>query len=826
MRSRIHGRAAYACARALCAVLALFVCLPGPVARAVGSDGTLRVMLARLGAPSEITLRADCDYYLAEDPSMRIPSGTEATFAADADRLTLSVGDRSVPVGSSIRLMRDGTGSSGLTFISPALSNRFCGDLYLAASGGAIGAMLQIGVEDYLYGVVGYEIPPSSAPEALKAQAIVARTCALRQSSARGGLACDLVDSGDILSFRGYNSASEYDDAMRAVDETRGQVLYYGDSLAVCHFCESNGGQTESSANALGESLPYSVVMDDPYDLDGGGATRTATLLRDASNLEPALLSALADGLAPQLQAQGCSGDPADFVIASIQDIQPASPIHEEPSRLYRALDFKLSVVARTPSGETRAVEATVRVPTYGGVEDWYGLSINDADNETVWVGHTNREFTITFRRLGNGVGMSQRGAAAMAKKGLSCETILDYYYPGTTLRTLDSEGDAQGISSAPASFSEAQPIATGRLSQRARLYEQADTSSTALTTLPAGATVSIYAVQGEWAAVGSGDLQGFIHAGTLTSFALVGVTATQVRDETFARISNGPVQILQLPVGTALALETLPDGAAMRLNAYTDEWALVTSASGVEGYIPRTALTLQTDVDSDSDGIIVAQDDLYGLLTKDAGLYVNADDSIDPMRTLEEGSYVQVLAYNSAWAYVRTADRETGYIKLNCLSAVQQATPEPGDDGVTVVSGKQYRYVCVDALPLYESYSMDSAVLATLARGDRVRLGAYNDQWACVRIEGITGFVPLSGLSDALPEARQDEVTVVEGELYAVVAVNDAPLYPSHSDGDAPLALLNLGERVQLGAYNDQWACVRVDGMTGFMRLETLMRE
>ena len=834
MEARLQRKAVYACVRAICAALALFASFFLSVGAQAEADGMLRVKLARLGAPSEITLRADCDYHMADEPSLRIASGTDATLSAEGDHLVLAVEGRSLALGNSVRLMRDGSGTQGLTFVSPALSNRFCGDLYLAASGGVITGVLRIYVEDYLYGAVGCEMAPSSGLEALKAQAIVARNCALRQKSARGGSGYDLSDSGEALSFRGYNAAAEYADAIRAVDETRGQVLCFDDCPAICYFCDSNGGQTESSANAFGESLPYSVVMDDPYDFAGAGVKKTASLRRDATDLAPRLRETLFKGVAEQLSKQGLGVDPSDIAITAIEDIACASPRFAEPSRLYRALDFMLSVSVRNGSGETSEARMTVRVPTYGGVEDWYDLDINDADNETVWVSHTDRAFEIAFRRSGDGVGMSRRGAQAMAKKGLSCETILDYYYPGTQIRTVELRDSAQDAASS--GIGSAQPIASARLSQKSRLYESPDNASPSLNTLPAGATVEVYAVRGEWAAVGSGDLYGYTHAEALTSFALVGVTAAQVRNETFAQISAGPVEVLQLPVETATALETLAGGAPVRLNAYTDAWALVTTASGVEGFIPRSALTLQADDPEARTGrIVAAQDDLYGLLTEDAGLYVNADDSIVPGSTLEKGRYVRILAYNNVWAYVRTADDRSGYVKLNCLSAVRHTPPRQdkstGDGGITVVEGERFLYVAADALTLYRSHSEDSEVLATLNRGDRVQLGAYNQRWACVRIDGVTGYALLSGLTETAPEGAADdgpgpdggEITFVKGELYASVIPDDAPLYPSRSDGDEPIARLKAGTRVRVGAYNSLWACVRVDGVTGFMRVEAL---
>jgi len=339
--------------------------------------------------------------------------------------------------------------------------------------------------------------------------------------------------------------------------------------------------------------------------------------------------------------------------------------------------------------------------------------------------------------------------------------------------------------------------------------------------------------VRGEWAAIASGKLYGFIHTDALTNFALTGVTAAQVHSETYARVSGDTVNVLQLPVGSALAIETLSGGTQVRLNAYTDKWALITTASGVEGFIPRSALTLQSDEALAGGGdIVAAQENLFGLLTERAGLYVNADDSVSPQRTLEKDAQVRILAYNDTWAQVRVADGATGYVKLASLSAVQQVdTPEAEavDGGeITVVKGKEYRYVNADALSLFKSWSTESGILATLKLGEKVRLGAYNDKWACVRIRDITGFVLRSGLSEEPPEAADDEIeggriTTVKGKRYAVVIEDNTPLYPSWNDADTPVTRLASGTRVQLGAYNSAWACVNADGVMGFMRIGTL---
>ncbi len=827
MRTMDYRRAADACARAMIAALALFALLLLRIDARAEADGVLRVRLARLGAPSELTLTADCEYSIAPDEGLHIPAGVPVRITASEGSLMLHSGDDALPLGAQAALLRQGTGHSGFSFLSPSLSNRFCGDLALSASGDVVTVVLNIDIEDYLHGVVGYEMAPSSGLEALKAQAVVARNYALMRKAARNGSAYDLSDSGDALSFRGYSDSREYADAVKAVDETRGQVLTYNGSPAVCYFCDSNGGQTESAGNAFDTALAYSEVRDDPYDYEGAGAKKTATLRRDATDLQPELAEALYAALAEPLKEQGIGADPDGIEITAIEDAALEAPRFEEPSRLFTTLALRLAVTA-----QAQTVEVTVRVPTYGALERWYGLDINEADNETVWLSKGDRAFEITFRRSGSGVGMSQRGAQVMARKGLSCRDILEYYYPGTALEIVELSNDAKD---APASGEgqghSAQPIATARLSQKSRLYAKPDTAQGALTTLPAGATVDIYAVQGEWAAIGSGALQGFTHTEALTSFKLIGVTAAQVKNDTLARVNAGPVDVLQLPVATATVLEQLAEGSAVRLDAYTDDWALVTTSSGVEGFISRDALTLQgTTREGDEGETVTAPDNLYGMVTERTGLYVNADDSIDPRELLEAGDYVKILAYNSAWGYVLAGDGVNGYVKLSALSAVQraEATPAPDGNGITVVEGKQYRIIAAEALSLFKSYSTESQVLATLRRGDRVQIGAYNDTWACVRVDGVTGFVLLSGLADEAPEAEDDQpnggkAVRVKGTLFASVNADGTPLYPTYDAASTPMLLLDKGEQVQVGAYNDVWACVRVNGITGFIPLEAL---
>ncbi len=759
MREQRLRRIYHVCAGIFAWALALFLLFETvPCARAA-ADGMIRVKLSRLGAPAAITMQADCDYYLASHPSARISAGTEITVSASGGKLTLSAGKRTVVLGETLTLMRSQSGSCGVHFSSPALSNRFCGDLAFSASGNVISTVLNIYVEDYLCGVVGCVMAPSSGFEALKAQAIAARNSALRQKAARDGSAYDVLDTDAALTFKGISSASEYAAVIRAVDATRGSVLYYGDSPAVCYYTDSNGGQIESAANALGTPLAYSAVADDPYDFDSAAVKKTAVIRKDGMDLQPALRSALIAGTLSQMAKLGVSAGEDDIRLNAIERVTACDSRYAAPSRVYKSLTFQLNVTARAAGGATKTGSVSVSVPTYGGFESWYGLGINDENNETVWVTETGSAFEVTFRRSGHGVGMSQRGAQSMAREGFSCADILGYYYPGTAIKQLsltDTTRDAApGTDDARQSV---EPIGAARLNDRASLYEHANAASTALTVLPAGATVDVYAVQDAWAAVGSGGRYGFVLADKLSAI-----------DE------NDPGEV------------------------------------------------------------VTAAGDQYARLTESAGLYVNADDAVSPKEMLARDSYVKLIAYNRSWACVRTPSGSQGYVKREFLAAVQgkpdaDAGADAVDGGkVTVVKGRKYLYVQQDALKLYRTYSTDSQVLATLVLGERVRVGAYNSKWACVRVGDVTGFALVSGLTAQAPDVAEDDgidggaIRKVAGRQYAVVTRNGAPMYESWHSGAAKIAVFAEGERVQVGAYNSRWACVRAEGVTGYMAVEDL---
>lgn len=832
---RIIGTAKRIDFRRVCAMmLALALLFVGSIdifpARAE-SDGMIRVRLTRLGAPAAITLTVDCEYYLAADPTVRIESGETVTFTAGSNGLALSTDGRKVALGDTARLMRAQSGNRGVRFIQPELSNRFCGDLGLSASGGVISTVLNIYVENYLYGVVGYAMPPSADIEALKAQAVASRTFALRRKADRADAAYDVTDTAADQIFKGYNGTSDYDRVVQAVDATRGGVIYYEGALAPVSYCASNGGQTESARNAWGTALGFTEVKDDPYDFESGSATvKAASVNKDLTDLNPILKTALIEGMRAQFAQQKLSTNESDIHVNFIESITACDSRFAAPSRLYKSLTFKLNVTGVAADGQSRTGTVSVSIPTYGGFEDWYDLSINQEDNETVWVTESERAFNISLRRSGAGVGLSQRGAQVMAGNyGIRASEILKYYYPGTDFERLEL-ADATRDMRAVEPSDDQQVIATARLNCKTDLLSDTDADAVATASVAAGAAVDVYGVRGDWAAVGSGGKYGFVAASALESFALAGADVFRAEEKTYGQLREG-AQVLQLPVDGAKVLETIGGAGAVRVYAWTDRWAMVETPGGQTGFAAMAALDLLSPESvgtqisqalDDPETFVEAEAGAMARLTRNATLYENPDALSVPLGALNTGDTVSVLSYSSAWAKVATQSGQKGCVQLDALESADSQGIEGGP--ITRVKGRRYMYVATALTRIYESYSEDSAALTTLFYGERVRLGAYNAKWACVKAEGFTGFVLMEALASRKPAAIEGGAIVrAKADTYAA-AQGNVTVYASWSTDSDHVMELQPDQQVQVAAYNAAWALVRAGNSLGFVRTEAIL--
>ena len=436
------------------------------------TPSSIRVYLRRLQV--EDTLRVTVKgQYATQDGRLSFSDGAKLVVVLRGDQLVLHTGQTAVVMGSSIKLVRCQSETPGYLLLNDG-TGMYEGDLSLDIVENAIRPILTINVEDYLLGVVPFEMGDSFPLEALKAQAVTARTYALRKSGSSG--AYDVEDTTNDQAYRGRTTSSPLSE--QAVTETKGLCGVYRGALASCFYSASNGGQTELGQHVWPTDAPdaygYMDMRDDPYDLENrNSVVKRYTLQKKPGEkgIGEALHQALTTAMGEQLSALGVEADGELVRFDEIQSVEAVTPKYDGDSRLMTELRFTVKISVRdytfrqTPSSqpaasstphadETPAPTATpafspyrkvkeavtVTLPIFTEAERAMGLSINVSQNELITVSDIGSAFLIESRRFGHGVGMSQRGAEQMARQyGMTYEQILAFYYPGLGLVSYDT---------------------------------------------------------------------------------------------------------------------------------------------------------------------------------------------------------------------------------------------------------------------------------------------------------------------------------------------------------------------------------------------------
>jgi stage II sporulation protein D len=141
------------------------------------------------------------------------------------------------------------------------LKRRYRGSIQVDIANGRLRAINMVGLEQYLYGVVPSEMPYTWHPEALKAQAIAARSYAL---ATRKTGAFDLYPDTRSQVYLGIDHEKPSTNA--AVDATAGKVVLFEGEVAKTFFFSTSGGRTASAEDVWGQAVPYLVSVPDPYD--------------------------------------------------------------------------------------------------------------------------------------------------------------------------------------------------------------------------------------------------------------------------------------------------------------------------------------------------------------------------------------------------------------------------------------------------------------------------------------------------------------------------------------------------------------------------------
>ncbi len=240
-------------------------------AGAAGAYNTVRVKITTNESAS-ISISVGENYRIAQDVSIILTPGTY-TVANVSGSIRISNSSFSKTVGATLTLERcQSTNLNTIVLYNTRYSCNiaYLGNMNFVVQGSGVRVINTVPLEQYLYGVVGYEMSNAFPVEALKAQAVVARGYAI--SAIAPSSQYDLVDTSADQVYRGYPSGQE--NVKAAVDATSGQVLMYNGAICETYFSASNGGKTELPGNAWGggasknAAYPYLAQKDDPYDLE------------------------------------------------------------------------------------------------------------------------------------------------------------------------------------------------------------------------------------------------------------------------------------------------------------------------------------------------------------------------------------------------------------------------------------------------------------------------------------------------------------------------------------------------------------------------------
>ncbi|WP_028991500.1 stage II sporulation protein D [Thermoanaerobacter thermocopriae] len=270
----------------------------------------------------------------------------------------------------------------------------------------------KIDLEEYVKGVVAAEMPAEFEIEALKAQAVTARTYVLSKEIVLGGKGCQLHPGADVCTDSEHCQAWQSEEELRqkwgenfdkyyvkisqAVADTEELVLVYNDALIVPAYHAISGGKTENSEDVWQSKIPYLRSVVSPGEEVASKYKTTVVMSKEE------FINKLKQKK-PSLKL-----DNSD-ILNQIKDVE------------------------RTQAGHIKTLK--IGNMTFGGEEIREIFDLNSTNFNFKAQGNN---IVITVIGYGHGVGMSQYGANALAKQGKKFDEILKYYYTGVEIVKIE----------------------------------------------------------------------------------------------------------------------------------------------------------------------------------------------------------------------------------------------------------------------------------------------------------------------------------------------------------------------------------------------------
>lgn len=308
-----------------------------------------------------------------------------------------------------------------------------------------------VDVEDYVKGVIPYEMSASWPLEALKAQAVCARMYALRNLNGHSKYHFDLCNTTDCQVYYGTARANANSD--QAVEETAGLRALHNGTMIDAVYSSSNGGASEDAKNVWGSEIGYLKGKLDPYEADVADTVSgySWTKVYTPETLKERLHS-----------KDYLCGDIVDFYVSKYSEVGNAIEVKivDNTGKSYtfsrnrictilglKSIRFTISATANGTASGYAIAEREGLVSSLTGqcaisgdgtvsaiASNAYAVTASGTEALQPSTISTAASYTISGTGWGHNVGMSQWGAYAMAKRGMTFDEILKFYYTGITI--------------------------------------------------------------------------------------------------------------------------------------------------------------------------------------------------------------------------------------------------------------------------------------------------------------------------------------------------------------------------------------------------------
>jgi SpoIID/LytB domain protein len=564
------------------------------------SDHMIRVHLSSYGTPTSLGMTATGTHTIADNG---IALSGAFTVSVVSGNINIVTGTTTYALDTDVLISAADLTPTHLIQISGGYS--YTGDIRVIVKNGALKIVNHVDYETYVMGILPYEMNDAWPIEALKAQAVAARSYAYYVSNSRDRATQehDLVNTTASQVYHGYNS--NYANCIAAVNASKNQILQVssGGNVYAC-YSSSNGGYTEYpiTSGAAASNLAYlpGNVKDD-YDLTfslshaGYSAKITVPKILTLSDLQTSAVQPY-KMIRESLAAAGV--DTATLIAdVNVNSIALTYPKFANPNRIFTGADIAVTV----NDGTVRDVVLSYAPITDSGTNRPFINGILNLSNKSAFkilaLRDNGSDWTLASTRYGHGSGLSQVGCYQMAASGLTYTDMLAFYYlcgTSTVLITKSWPTVESTVNPTPEDQVEVNPVAPDKPASSAtaavigkkgivnissgllNVRAGAGTQYKSLGTLKKGATVTIKGTKGSWYKITFKKKTGYVKKSYI-KLKSAKATATVKKKTGTVKINSGILTVRSGAKKTSKALGYLKNKAKVTITGSKGSWYKIT---------------------------------------------------------------------------------------------------------------------------------------------------------------------------------------------------------------------------------------------------------